>query len=758
MSKSANPLTSHFYPLAWRVQNALQPREGWLSLVLLISGVLIVTQNISDSRWVAFDLKLQSSAVVAIFLTTLVAKQPIKAWRAWLLLIGYGGVLIPIRLGGWWPTISVWFDGVEAAQAFSRPQYALFAERLSDWADSLRLGEPTQEVLPFALLVALLVWICTVYLTWATYRNAQPLPALTLMGGALALNSYFGGDTDTSSIISFLAIAFALVALVRWRALEHMWDRQQVDYSDELQHEFAAVVLLLAVALPLVSFWLPPLSLSQVAGRFAESAAVVRVEGWLEQAFGGVNTNVGGEGGRSADNDQSSRRTGVMPRNYLLGDAPDLYETIVMTASVQSDVRVLTRATHWRALSFDVYSGAGWWRSDTREIATAADFELPLTEVSATASVAQDVHWLADDRLIRYSYGLPERFLQPVDAFWASDEDLIYAHGVEDTYQLESRVSVASAEMLNSAQLADVPPLILGTYRQLPDSVPQRVHDLAAEITASATTPYEQARALEAFVRQYEYSLDVSAPPPDQDVADFFLFDQQAGYCDYFATSMTVLARSVGLPARMAIGFNAQTPDANGVQTIYEINGHSWTEIYFAGYGWIEFEPTATFVISAEIDPTNTLDETTPEISPVVPIPTATMTRPTLSTFLFWGGALLLVAWLVWALRPAPTLTQRYTQLQQLAARLPTGINVGQTPFEFEAQLSAYITQAVREHRFLKGSAWESRQQVTLQLIRQTVSEYAARVYGEGNSAETPITKQAWRQSYWLLTLLRWLP
>ena len=83
--------------------------------------------------------------------------------------------------------------------------------------------------------------------------------------------------------------------------------------------------------------------------------------------------------------------------------------------------------------------------------------------------------------------------------------------------------------------------------------------------------------------------------PPGRDVADYFLFDLKTGYCDYYATSMIVLARAAGLPARLVIGYsNGIYNPMKAEYIVREANAHSWVEVYFAGIGWVEFEPTAS--------------------------------------------------------------------------------------------------------------------------------------------------------------------
>ena len=92
-------------------------------------------------------------------------------------------------------------------------------------------------------------------------------------------------------------------------------------------------------------------------------------------------------------------------------------------------------------------------------------------------------------------------------------------------------------------------------YLQLPDTVPFRVRDLAAKITAAYDNPYDKAEAIEAVLRTYEYNQGIAAPPPGADAVDYFLYDVKQGYCDYYASAMVVMLRSVGIPARFAVGY-----------------------------------------------------------------------------------------------------------------------------------------------------------------------------------------------------------
>ncbi|MBU0606267.1 MAG: transglutaminase-like domain-containing protein, partial [Armatimonadetes bacterium] len=140
----------------------------------------------------------------------------------------------------------------------------------------------------------------------------------------------------------------------------------------------------------------------------------------------------------------------------------------------------------------------------------------------------------------------------------------------------------------------DVSPDELKLDLQLPDSLPARVRDLAREWTREATTPYEQAHAIEQqLMWNYKYRLSAPTGYP-QDFVDHFLFDSRRGFCIHFATAMVVTCRTLGLPARVAAGFLPGDEDSDNADlyTVRERDAHAWPEVYFDGAGWTSFDPT----------------------------------------------------------------------------------------------------------------------------------------------------------------------
>ena len=572
------------------------------------------------------------------------------------------------------------------------------------------------------------------------------------MGLGLALNGYFGG-AQIAWLGLFVGLAALLTAVMHLIELADGWDAHQVDYSDEVYTDLLLHAVAIAAVLLTFALTLPSFSIQRLASAFQQQPAVQQVEAALERAFAGVESS----GGQPRGTDGVGG-SGILPRQYLLGNAPELYETVVMTAVVQSEANLA--GVHWRGLSYDVYTGRGWALSEERTEPIAANRVIPLPTVTATTAVSQTVHWLQDARLARYTLGLPQQFNQNVELIWRGQTDLVRVHGRGATYTAVSQTSLATPAMLRQTAVTNIPPAILARYTTLPGDVPQRVLDLAQEVAGSQPNPYDRARALEQFLRQYPYSLEIDSPPRSADPVDYFLFEQQTGYCDYYASAMVVLARAVGLPARLAIGYLAQPGDGSGVQIMRQIDGHSWAEIYFADFGWVAFEPTAAFATPHDSPTTRPEDFAgqPPEIteSPPPPLPDVAAARPFPWLLFIMLTALAGGAFWLWRRGQLPAgqdvVVWSYSRLQQSAARLGQPLVPSQTPQEFLAAFQGYLGGYGRFPHLAKQL-----DQMQPHLVRLT-SLYVQHRYAEDKQSGQAMAWESWRKvkrPLWLLRIVR---
>ncbi|MCH7903407.1 MAG: hypothetical protein IH944_02440 [Armatimonadetes bacterium] len=144
---------------------------------------------------------------------------------------------------------------------------------------------------------------------------------------------------------------------------------------------------------------------------------------------------------------------------------------------------------------------------------------------------------------------------------------------------------------------AELPPALMPLQPLLEsrERIPARVRDLAYRVTAGFDSDYEKARAIQdAIESRVRYNINSARVPNDEDPCEYFLYESKEGYCDLFATSMTLMARSVGLPARYAIGYliNEAERTDDGYYSISGKDYHAWAEIYFEDAGWVVFDPT----------------------------------------------------------------------------------------------------------------------------------------------------------------------
>ncbi|MFZ5969543.1 MAG: transglutaminase-like domain-containing protein [Bacillota bacterium] len=189
--------------------------------------------------------------------------------------------------------------------------------------------------------------------------------------------------------------------------------------------------------------------------------------------------------------------------------------------------------------------------------------------------------------------------------------DRSFFQPLPDHYQITSEIPVIKEGL--PGYLHD--PEDFRDYLQLPETLPKRVKNLAHEISSLHKNDYHKMKALEHYLRKnYTYSLSVSTPPVDRDFVDFFLFDEKSGYCTYYATSLAVMGRSIGIPTRYVEGFILPSyRNADGLYEVTANNAHAWVEAYFNDLGWITFEPTPAYPSQYhEYQPTESISDEQP--------------------------------------------------------------------------------------------------------------------------------------------------
>lgn len=270
----------------------------------------------------------------------------------------------------------------------------------------------------------------------------------------------------------------------------------------------------------------------------------------------------------------------------------------------RSDRAILTYTTDaeqlgpLRMYTMVEFDGREWRRSGGADLEQAAGVLWP-TEPSTTGETSVlrvRIGELDGDRL-----PIPvEPRVVDVDGTWLYDpeRDEVVGAGVASTRGLSYTVEIAPRDLSKEALQADEPVALDPEHplRALPDSqFRDRIVELADEVAGDAATAYDQAIALQSYfrdARNFRYDTEIPAARTDDAVWDFLT--TRTGYCVQYATAMTVMARSLGIPARMAVGFlpGRASPEVRGEFIVSGRQAHAWPELWFEDAGWVRFEPT----------------------------------------------------------------------------------------------------------------------------------------------------------------------
>ncbi|MGM0523424.1 MAG: transglutaminaseTgpA domain-containing protein [Bacillota bacterium] len=284
---------------------------------------------------------------------------------------------------------------------------------------------------------------------------------------------------------------------------------------------------------------------------------------------------------------ETNRRIGYGEDDSVLGGSLRDNDALVFTASIDAP-------NYWRVDAKEVYTGIGWERKEEPDYRPYRNTEGALGRQMVELYYNEET----DFNRIAYPYNLSGL---TYDGREYSYDQRIGLFDTIDTMD-NQRVNLYFEPPVYEQTILDALEMsyenIDPVYTQLPTRVPDRVHQLANEIKGEETNPYQIAQRMERYFKQGNFryqTTEVAQPEAGEDYVDQFLFESQSGYCDNFSTSMVVMLRSVGIPARWVKGFNTGTENSEGYYEVRQNNAHSWVEVYFDGVGWLPFEPTIGF-------------------------------------------------------------------------------------------------------------------------------------------------------------------
>lgn len=708
--------------LTWPTRRTM--RSGWLLYTLLFLAAACLPLSIADSHWLPGAERLLLMVLWSLLAGIVMGRSRFPSWLMWVVGMGVGltySVQFALRL---LPSLGVllgdlgalasWFWQFYMQRDWSLPlptlqsvvhlttEIRLALTAISEWAVAARAGVVSEDITVLWLLVSFIVWAVCWYAGYEMMRTQRALVALLPLGIAIVSNvavTHIG----SGYVHIFAALLLAILVYTNANRLELIWERLGVDFSAELRRDtivagvvISAIVLVLALAVPYMTY-------NRAVDLFWENygPGLQRLYDRLDRAFAG----------RDPVPDTPSELQEEVIRGLLpheVGLSGDLADEVVMLVRISDpppppphileeiivaeamDPRRLVERRYWRQRTYDVYTGAGWDTSQPNlvELLPGEPWQTP----DYPHIVVTQTYTLLEPRSnVVFAINAPVTVDLPYRALYRGADDLVALAVDQPEYTVVSFAPQPETDDLLAAE-DEYPREIAERYLALPE-IPERVRNLAWEIVtaAGAETRYDKARAIELYLRRFVYDLNVPPPPADRDIVDYFLFDAQRGFCDYSASAMVVMLRSVGVAARYASGFGMGEYDyRQEAWAVTGRNAHAWAEVYFPGLGWIEFEPTPT-ELPREFG--GTPPPFRPQQLPQMPV--REETSPEEQPLDLWaalavlGVALAALAgWLLHTLRrratePADVVRQIYARLVQRARWLNLEPRVGQTPQEY---------------------------------------------------------------------------
>ncbi|HBY07218.1 MAG TPA: hypothetical protein DEH22_05315 [Chloroflexi bacterium] len=711
---------------------------------LLVGVISSVTYGLSLLiRGLSFDI-LFGLSFVGLAVSWWLARTRLKTWLAAPMLLFAGVGLIYLIVGKLFTPIvnlghALWqigwiylqdpknpvvdFTALQLSLTEFTQRVNLTGAELNDWLGSLSTATPIFHATAVLLVWGSAVWLVSVWAGWVQRRYKNAL--LSILPGSILLIAAQGYTyVEPTILIPLLFFALLLMALTWLNTNETRWKSHKIDYPDDVRLDSIVAFVGIAVFLVVVAFFLPRISIRRVVEmvRQLTNPQIEQAAPFIESFGLQVNQPSVGRFGSMLD--------AGLPRDHLVGAGPELSEQIVMSVQIGAGLPPGVEADdtiplYWRGLTYDLYNGTGWDSSDVTLHHYRADQQVGLFVRPGYWIIEQDVRFIDESPLLFAAGDLItvdenyqvawrsqpwrseiEQF--PGDFFGASTDAL--------TYRAQSFVPVVDETTLRASPRL-YPDWVLENYILVPFGVPQRVINLTNQLIAGVSNPYDRARLIEQYLRQFDYTTDLPPLPPNRDLVDYFLFDIRKGYCDYFATAMVVMARVAGLPSRLVVGYARGTYDAaNDRYVVSEANAHSWPEIYFSGIGWVPFEPTSAFqeIARSEFplqfpgDATYVIEAESlmGGLKPLFGSWPLTFGAAALGLIWGWMVWITLDEWLLRRLAPAGMATRLYKRLYRHGRRLGAPARKQDTPHDFanalRRQFAAIYGKSIRHKSVLQ--------------------------------------------------------
>lgn len=577
----------------------IAPREGWVSVAALTAMLVVTALAIDGARWAgtiprSVDSQTGFLPFVALFSVLLgigLAKSQLSKLAAYAIAIVIGAVTLLIAIS----------SAISLAPTIGGRLHDLNLSVATFVHEVFVIGQRSQETSIFLLLLGSVLWGAGIFSAFAVFRYHRAAPAILLSGLILLINVSVTIHDQYIYLIAF-AIA-ALLLVVRLNVLHQIRSWRVLDMGDlgEVSTNFMRNGALFVGAAVVASTVLAANASSAPLSRFWYSSAdqLVGLGDTVSQWLGGVSGQARGP-------------------NILFTPT----QTIRGVWQSSSDLVFVAKTSNlqgyrWRGATYNSFDGRSWQQLDRTGVTLKANENL----VNGTADAPPYLPVQTEQLTVQItpadfggdtfvSPGSPLSVDEPSEVITSGtggpfvEGRLTYGIIPDQTYTVKALVDRLKGNgALTADELAaagtSYPTWATRYYTDIrPDSIGPVTRNIAnslvEQLPLGQRDPYHVAMAFQKYLYQtggFQYNTDVRGLCDNQLLVDCFLITKQ-GYCEYFATAMVMMLRTQGIPARYAVGYLPGQQQADGSWRVESGAAHAWVEVYFPGYGWVEFDPT----------------------------------------------------------------------------------------------------------------------------------------------------------------------
>jgi transglutaminase-like putative cysteine protease len=560
----------------------LKIEEGWFTLLLVWGLVMTAAAAILNAELINGLEFLPLITTVAILAGIVLAKSKFSARSAHMMALVYGLFLVTLLMGQFLPGELTWRERIFE---LTNRQIIFISKALSQ--------RTSRDGLIFVIHTSAVFWLLGYTAAWYTFRKPRIWRAILPSGLVLlsVVYYYFGPKPLALYLALFTLVALIYIARTHLVAQEQEWRSASVRYEKNIRFNFLQASLLASILALGLAWGLPTAQANTaVSNALGESGVSDAWHGFQDnwtRLFSSLRSY--GSGTNDAYRDTLS-----------LGGPRSVDNTLIMDIYVPQRLPFV----YWQAVVYDTYEGGGWSFAEGDQVLHFPDDgAINIANSVAREEVVQTfINYVPNSGTL---YAAPEPINSDHQMFVTQSEDgqgnpivhvtqsrFVLRQGEE--YQMTSMYSTADATSLRQASTV-YPDWLLERYLQVPDSITPEVIQLAEELTAEFDNPFDKSIVVRNYLRNnIGYNDQIDAPPDGVEPVHYILFDRQEAYCNYYASAMIMMLRSQGIPARFVAGYaQGEWDDESNSYRVRASNAHAWVEVFFPGYGWIQFEPTA---------------------------------------------------------------------------------------------------------------------------------------------------------------------